>query len=299
MLHIDVLTDTGSHQLTRILAGVYGQYEPQTNKFVVAPEFYPVSPLFAYIDRTGMPLRPESVAHLEVPEGKAILMRAQLMLNLARRWDSMYRQVAPSVRDMAAAMTAVDASMVANGVRNHLITNGMRGYMVPVRAIFESENIDGAGDERTLIANLQSSRQVGPAIVCADEPPVDCGSDVFSSGPIQFGPPEAPTGQGTGDTLAAEAGLETGQEAPQTPAIQAPAWAAWECGSGMKAEVAGTMLVCAQSPAGAIEAANWMITQQQRFPEMVNAQVAIMRVLSMEAIAPAEDQYDYEFERDR
>lgn len=291
MAHIDVLSDTGNAQLTQILGGVYGRYKVETGKFAIAPEFRPVSPpLFSYIPADGVPVGPGAVTPLQVPDGREALMRANLMLNLAQRWGQLYKQVAPRARDMAAMMVQADKSMVADGVRNHMIAAGWRAFMVPVRAQFQSGCVTEAADERELLANLQSARQIGVATVCTDEAPLKCGSDVYSTGLIQ----QADTQQARqidndGADTPTQQATQTGPDSP------AP-WAAWESGSGANAQVAGAMLVVAQTPAGAIEAANWLLEQQQRFPELVRTEVAISRVLDMQQIAPERDDY---YERDR
>ena len=132
MSQIHVITNTGNPLFNMVLAGVYGEFSNETSKFRVAPEFYPISPLFNYFDRHGMPILRQSIATLNAPEGKLNLMQAQLLLNLAMRWQGLYEANADRVQDMAAAMTHMDEHMVSNGVRNHLITMGMRGFIVPM-----------------------------------------------------------------------------------------------------------------------------------------------------------------------
>ena len=126
MSQIHVLADAGAPQLSAILAGVYGQYQAETNRFKVASEFYPISPLFGYFDRAGVPVTPDSVFQLEAPDGKEALMRAQLMLNLAQRWGGMYGSLLSSAGGLASTLAQVDAEMVSNGVRTHMLTSGWR-----------------------------------------------------------------------------------------------------------------------------------------------------------------------------
>ncbi len=283
MSQIHVIASAGNPQFDLILSGVYGKFQADTSKFAVAPEFYPISPLFGYMDRAGMKIDPRSVAQIDAPDGKENLMRAQLMLNLARRWEDLYQGVAPQVRDMAAAMTQADAQMVANGVRNHLITMGMRGYMVPVQAVAEAGDIDGAVDERGLIARLHAGR-IGGLTVCNGESPIDCGSEVYSTGIIQADaqPPqtEVQGGASTEDAPVAVALVAQVDAPPSAP------WTNYPQGSGVTAKVAGTMLVCAQTPAGAVEAANWVIREQANHPGLMQANMTITRVLQTQCIAP-------------
>ncbi len=289
MAHIDVLADTGNAKLNAILTGVYGRYQPETGKFAVAAEFRPISPpLFSYIPQDGFPVRPGFVTPLQAPDGREALMRANLMLNLALRWGQLYEQVMPGARDMAAMMVQSDKTMVADAVRNHMIAGGWRAFMVAVRAQVQSDCVTDAASERELLANLQRSRRVGVATVCADEAPLECGSDVYSTGLIRSTDAQAQLGQPGSDGADQEAPAAT-QEAPM-------AWAAWEPGSGADAQVAGVMLVAAQTPAGAIEAATWLLEQQRRFPQLVRSEVAITRVLDMQQIAP---ELDDGYERDR
>lgn len=279
MAHIDVLADTGNPQLNNILAGTYGRYQVETGKFAIAAEFRPVSPpLFSYIPQDGFAVDPGAVTPLQVPDGREALMRANLMLNLARRWGNLYEQVMPGARDMAAMMVQADKAMVTDAVRNHMIAGGWRAFMVTVHTQVQSYCVTDAINERELLANLQNSSQTGVATVCADEAPLECGSDVYSTGLIQ-----------ATDAQQRQTDSDDGARAP-TP------WTAWEPGSGASAQVAGVMLVAAQTPAGAIEAATWMLEQQRRFPRLVHNAVAITRVLDMQQIAPERND---DYERDR
>lgn len=160
MTTIHIINSTGSYQGDLVLAGIYGELIHKdgapTPIFQVAPEFKQVSHLFGYLEHGKAPIGIHQTSAINVPDEMGDLMKAELMHTLGARWAKMYKNMAPGQDGMMSAMLAGEAASVSNGVRNHLISQGMRAYAVPVSVNVTSGEDAYLGESlEDVTANLQ------------------------------------------------------------------------------------------------------------------------------------------------
>jgi hypothetical protein len=236
MVTIGIVRSTGSLQGDQVLRGVYGQFTPGevdggVGKFQIAPEFKRISHLFALLDNGQSPVQPRDVHTIEVEDSQEHLVKAQLMHAMAGRWTKMYAGVAPSQAGLLGTMLQTESANVATAAKHHLISMGMRAFLVPVTCEM-STSMPGVhlSSERALLGSLGGPRN----ITVGEGDPVDLGTEVL------------------GTRLQQPARDEVAPAADA--AVATPQWGSSNFSYGVVAQVAGSVMVLATSPQQAREA---------------------------------------------
>lgn len=288
-MKIGIIRSTGSSQGDMVLKGIYGQFaagevEGGIGTFQIAPEFRRISHLFSYLDSGASPVVPRDIAILEVEESQEHLAKAQLMHAMATRWGKMYESVTPQQPGVMTAMLAGESRQVANGAKSHLVSMGMRAYLVPITCEMTTyEPGSFIATERDLVACLREPRN----ITLAEGDPVDLGTDVLVTS-LQSPARDEATPVAVGEAAAARP------------------WADGQYEGGIVATISGSMLVIAPSAEKVREAAELALklhaqasdtgVQVEILPEAIQS----MRPFPVEETAGDPDfDDDPDFDRDR
>lgn len=287
MITIGIVRTTGSSQGDQVLRGVYGQFIPGeieggVGKFQIAPEFKRISHLFALLDNGQSPVQPRDVHTIEVEDSQEHLVKAQLMHSMAARWAKMYEGVAPRQIGLLGSMIGAESANVSAAAKQHLISMGMRAYLVPVTCEMTTCAPGAAlSSERELIAHLTGPRN----IVIAEGEVVDLGTELLVTR-LQ---------QPARDTVAPAAGTD----AP------VPQWVGSDFNCGVVAQVAGSIVVLAPSAEQARQAAEIALRMHSEGEatgvalELMPEAVASVRPLPGETMTDFEDSgYDPDFSDD-
>lgn len=238
MVTIGIVRSTGSLQGDRVLRGVYGQFIPGevdggVGKFQIAPEFKRISHLFGLLDNGQSPIAPRDIYTIEVEDHQEHLAKAQLMHAMSARWAQLYQGVAPAQVGMLNAMMNAESANVAAAAKSHLVSMGMRTFLVPVSCEMTSYT---PGNQLATERELMASLQEPTALELADGEAVDIGTEPLVSRLQQPARDEAAA-------------------APTAADVPPPAWAGAEFNNGVIAQLRGSIVVLAPSAQQAREAA--------------------------------------------
>jgi hypothetical protein len=282
MKQISIIKSTGNMMGDRVLGGVYGAHQPAeveggVAKFVVSPEFKRISHLFSYLSDGSAPIMPTAMSTIEVDDEFEHTAKAQLMHTLALRWEEMYSGMAPEQPGMLSVMLKGEAAQVSAGAKQHLLSMGMRAYMVPVTCNFYSASMGRyLKTERDLVADLRRSRPDNIVIV-TDEAPTDLGTDPLTS-KVSVAPRDS---------------------APEPEAGQPEAAPAWEGFSGIEAHVRGGVIVVASSPEQAVKAAEFRLELARAGEIPMSSEVVVESVLSLKNRELGDYDPDFDEDEDR
>jgi hypothetical protein len=327
MKQIGIVMSTGSAMGDRVLRGVYGSHVPADieggmGKFTAAPEFKRISHLFGYLEAGDAPIKPSSVTVLEVEDHMEHTAKAQLMRALSLNWTQLYSSVTPAEPGMLGAMLKSESGMVATGAKNHLLSMGMRAWLVPVACTMSTADFGGTiATERDLVKRLQAGSLdaislvdheapvdlgteplIVPASVAARDEAMEPGTNTIANLTGEPATPAAATETLEGEGASGQAPTDTAD--PAMPAAPAPAWANF---SGITAAVTGGLVVVAPSAALAVEAARFALSAKtgERLllaPEIIieSVQTTSDRQLGRSEWDDGDGQDDdHEYDRDR
>jgi hypothetical protein len=288
MKTLSVILTTGTYMGDSVLRGVYGTSEPSAveggvAKFTVSPEFSRVSHLFSYLESGSAPIAPTAMVTLQVEEDFESTAKAQLMHALALRWNEMYAQVTPQQPGPLAAMLKGEAAQVANGAKSHLISMGMRAFMVPLTCTMVSSSLGRyIKDERALVEDLQRSRPQNIAFL-ADEAPTDLGTSALGGRVVVQARDHAPEPAAEQPVASFEGGVlrvneVAATDAPPVEPVVAPPWSAFD---GIEATVKGTIVVVAPSMDMAVKAAKFRMELSQAGQIPMPNEIAVESILAV------------------
>lgn len=275
---IHVIASTGSQAGDQILRGVYGELNPQTAQFKIAPEFERISYLFGLLDNGTSPVSVgETVAVECANDNAAMLTKAQLMHSLATGWSHAYGAVAAngpadmpgnpgSDGGMLKTMLRNESSKLTAAVDNHLAQQGLSVWHVPVQLVTELPYLGWQEDvtERTLIDSLnQKTDEHNSMTLVPGGTPVQMGTE-FMRNPYQT----APHGP-----------REVEPEPAGEVAYQRPAWA--DYGAGLVTATASLVVVAANAD---------QATQAAQIKQMLRGQLGNM--LKSQVIVESIDQVE-------
>lgn len=242
MKEIAIINTTGSPQGDMVLTGVYGSLKREPGEdgpgvFEVAPEFKRVSYLFTLLENGEAPVTTSGTRVLLVPEELELDVKAHLMHSLSARWANMYKQVNPNVPGLLNSMMTSESAKVAQGARSHLLSMGMRAYLVP---LVVTSHLEAPGDAFRDEANLLQAAALRASTVQVDEsrPVLDVGVEMMGVSPVQ---PAADQLPGSADQLVAP---------PQ-----------WSDFSGIEVEMNASTLIVARDMRSARELAGYFAAQ--------------------------------------
>lgn len=279
MKTITVIRSTGSPMGDMVLSGVYGTRQlaeeggsgqEVMDKIRVAPEFGPISHLFSYLEDGSAPIPQLAGVDVTVDDEFEPMVKAQLMHALGARWCGLYSGVNPGVPGVLNSMLKGEGAQVARGVKNHLVSMGMRAYLVPIVATCQTPN-DGAyfPSERALVAELQGKRLT--------EVSFDEQGEVIDTGVEMLGQPAAPTA--ISEELPEPVVVADTNAAPPV----APAWAGFQ---GITAQVKASFMVVAANAQDARRIAQWVANQHNA--ENPTLQISECVIESVESVTNRE-----------